>query len=342
MMSIKVGEICKVRNSALHRDTTTKGYSFAYINRVNRKSVNIKFYPYCFISDILNVDRKAVYATVAFSDLWKLKRATRIAIARHDKQRKLTKSVAVPNSSKQPDGQPEVDKPGLFMPDDWHLMPPTDIAYDWKHSVVLSFEQLQSGLGVVSEPILFKVKHSNTIIKFVMDSVTKFSGNAIVYAANEGCLGGGGVDYMINNLGGEDLFQARKALPIIYDGKRCAVGDAKITIAGNLPCDYVIHAVGPNFNICDSHEQGCRLLDNAYKNSLLRAKEKNLKNVAFCLLSAGIFRGSCPLKTIIEVALTAISKYSYPGLEHIYLCAFTSEEQNVLRQIVDNRVYNFQ
>ena len=76
--------------------------------------------------------------------------------------------------------------------------------------------------------------------------------------------------------------------------------DAKMTIAGALPCKNVIHAVGPRFGYGDAHNHNPNLLDIVYKNSLMRAREHNLKTVAFCILSAGISRGSCPLKTVIS------------------------------------------
>ena len=63
----------------------------------------------------------------------------------------------------------------------------------------------------------------------------------------EDSIGGGGIDGAVNALGGDELVQARFALPRLNDsGFRCYTGDAKMTVAGRLPCSYVIHAVGPN------------------------------------------------------------------------------------------------
>lgn len=100
------------------------------------------------------------------------------------------------------------------------------------------------------------------------------------------------IDGEINFPGGLALEEAREALPLLTTYKRCNTGDAKITIAGDLPCKNVIHAVGPNFEFGDvDHSQNLGLLESAYKNSLERAREPNLKTIGFCLLLAGIFRG---------------------------------------------------
>ena len=160
----------------------------------------------------------------------------------------------------------------------------------------------------------------------------------IVNAANEGCLGGGGIDGEINRRGGDTLEAARFALPVVGGHKRCLTGDAKITVAGDLPCSKVIHAVGPAFesfpppNRAD-HAGNLELLEAAYKNAMERARENELKSVGFCILSAGIFRGGCPLKVVIETGLKAIAKNTYSGLETIVFCGFTPQEQAELHDL---------
>ena len=177
---------------------------------------------------------------------------------------------------------------------------------------------------------------SDTALFIAHDSVVKFTGDAIVNAANEGCLGGGGIDGEINYQGGIELQNARRQLPLLDDSpyKRCDTGDAKITIAGSLPCKKVIHAVGPRFGYGYDHDDNLNMLENAYKNSMLRARECGLKTVAFCILSAGIFRGNCPLKTVIKRGMDAIAKNTYPGLEQVVFCGFTYNEQMELQSIL--------
>ena len=113
-------------------------------------------------------------------------------------------------------------------------------------------------------------------------------------------------------------------------------GDAKITVAGDLPCSKVIHAVGPSFGLSPylaDHADSLELLEAAYKNAMERARENDLKSVGFCILSAGIFRGACPLKVVIETGLKAIAKNTYSGLETIVFCGFTPQEQAELHDL---------
>ena len=160
---------------------------------------------------------------------------------------------------------------------------------------------------------------SDAVLYLGFDSVLNFTGDAIVNAANEGCLGGGGIDGEVNYQGGIELENARRQLPLLDNSpyKRCDTGDAKITIAGSLPCKKVIHAVGLRFGYGPDHDDNLNILENAYKNSMLRARESGLKTVAFCILSAGIFRGNCPLKTVIKRGMDAIAKNTYPGLRSL-------------------------
>lgn len=194
--------------------------------------------------------------------------------------------------------------------------------------------QMINGLKCVEEAL---IKGSQTVLTIVHDSVTNCTTGAIVNAANEGCLGGGGIDGQIGKLGGDLLYQARLALPILSGashGPRCLTGDAKLTISGDLPCEYVIHAVGPRFNLHGPWEDEFKLLEDAYKNALARAHEKNLESVAFCILSAGLYRGGCSLQRIVEIGLKSIIKNVYPGLKRVFFCAFTDAEREAISDII--------
>jgi O-acetyl-ADP-ribose deacetylase len=167
------------------------------------------------------------------------------------------------------------------------------------------------------------------------DSVINFNGDGIVNAANPGCIGGGGIDGVINRHGGEDIVRARFQLPLIDAvGNRCNTGDAKVTIGGKLQCKYVIHAVGPRCGLDDDHHDDLGLLENAYANALKRAKELHMETVAFCIISAGIYRGSCPLKSVIKTGMGSISRNVYPGLKSVYFCGFTDDERLELNNIM--------
>lgn len=164
-------------------------------------------------------------------------------------------------------------------------------------------------------------------------SVVDFRGDALVNAANEGCLGGGGVDGAISRAGGEELYEARLALPQVSRGVRCPTGDAKITIGGELPSTFCIHAVGPAYMDYASFEEGDKLLFGAYQASMACAKSKSLRSIGFSLLSSGIFRGDQSLEKVLEQAVLGICASAYPGLTDVHLCAFKRDELDVLLEI---------
>eukprot|EP00966_Prymnesium_polylepis_P146979 3394667-Prymnesium_polylepis.3 len=187
-------------------------------------------------------DKKLV--TVQLDALWKVKVAQRKAL-----ERKVSKACAPVEEAAPPAAPP----PPLF------------------GNVT---EESKDVIGLITS---FKVLY------LAFDSVLNFTGDAIVNATNEGCLGGGGIDGEVNYRGGSVLEEARRALPLIGSYMRCVTGDAKVTVAGGLTCSKVIHAVGPRFGMADvMHEADLQLLENAYKNSMERAREKQLKSVGFC------------------------------------------------------------
>ena len=182
-----------------------------------------------------------------------------------------------------------------------------------------------------------EVRGTQTLFTVAHDSVTNCQAGAIVNAANEGCLGGGGIDGRIRDLGGAALAQARRDLPILTGGEygpRCKVGDAKLTVAGDLACEYVIHAVGPRLSYYGPFDDDLKLLEDAYKSALSRAREHDVTKLAFCILSAGIFRGGCPLTDIIKIGINSIAKHVYPGLERVYFCAYTDDELAIASSIL--------
>ena len=142
------------------------------------------------------------------------------------------------------------------------------------------------------------------------------------------------MDGAVNRRGGAGLIAARRCLPATL-GIRCPVGEARSTAAGDLPCSYVIHAVGPDFRQAG---QGPQQLLNAYQNALREAQRLQVSRIAFCLLSAGIFRGPVTLRRIINVALDEIGQGIYPGLEKVYICVYTDEERACMYDILESRV----
>lgn len=178
-------------------------------------------------------------------------------------------------------------------------------------------------------------------------SVVDFSSpltGAIVNAANEGCLGGGGVDGAITSAGGPNLARDRLALPVQNGGVRCPTGSAVLTGPGeygSLHVPYVIHAVGPNYMTFSDIETPDNLLRSAYSSSLEQCRQDgiNISQVAFPLLSAGVFRGDRDSKSVLHIGINSIRDWAeehsgdYGGLESVTLCGFSSKESDLLLEI---------
>lgn len=138
------------------------------------------------------------------------------------------------------------------------------------------------------------------MIQLVKGDITKITDvEAIVNAANWLLLGGDGVDGAIHKAAGPKL----RAECIKLHG--CKPGNAKITGAYNLPCEYVIHTVGPVWKGGFFHED--EVLAKCYTNSLKVAKDNGIRRVAFSSISTGVFH--YPLERAANVAITAVSSF---------------------------------
>lgn len=158
-------------------------------------------------------------------------------------------------------------------------------------------------------------------LKIEQGDITKYQVDAIVNAANNSLLGGGGVDGAIHRAAGPELLKECRTL------NGCSTGEAKITKGYNLKAKYVIHTVGPVYSKAKK-EECAQLLKNCYKNSIALAFENKCKTLAFPLISAGVY--GYPKEEALEIAVNCI-KNSNISLEAV-IVLFDSEAFEIAKK----------
>jgi len=170
-------------------------------------------------------------------------------------------------------------------------------------------------------------------IELIKGDITKVKADAIVNAANSSLLGGGGVDGAIHKAGGKAILE--ECQQIRNRQGKCKTGETVITTAGNLPAKKVIHTVGPVHNGGKNYEKE-KQLANCYHNSMLIAKENDLRTVAFPNISTGIYR--FPKQLAAEIAIKTVQEN--PILEKVIFVCFDEENYKLYQEILSENKHN--
>lgn len=160
-------------------------------------------------------------------------------------------------------------------------------------------------------------------IELYKGDITKLAVDAIVNAANNSLLGGGGVDGAIHRAAGSELLEYNRKLG------GCETGKAKITPGFRLPARYIIHTVGPVWRGGNNDED--KLLTNCYENSLKLAVENNIKTIAFPAISTGVYR--FPLERATRIAVETIKKFlkNDSSIEKVIFVCFDEKTYEVYK-----------
>jgi O-acetyl-ADP-ribose deacetylase (regulator of RNase III) len=156
--------------------------------------------------------------------------------------------------------------------------------------------------------------------------ITKLQVDAIVNAANESLLGGGGVDGAIHRAAGAELLKECRTL------NGCATGQAKVSKAYHLPAKFIIHTVGPIWSGGQQNER--KLLKNCYRNSLQLAESLQIKSIAFPNISTGIY--GFPKKEAAQIAIETIQEETkhLQSVQKIIFCIFDEENFQIYKNLI--------
>lgn len=170
---------------------------------------------------------------------------------------------------------------------------------------------------------------SDGIIEVVLGDITQQRVDAIVNAANESLLGGGGVDGAIHRAAGPRLLEATRKIG------GCPTGEARITPGFDLPARFVIHTVGPVWQGGTKGED--QLLARCYRNAMRLAHGHGVRSTAFPSISTGVYQ--FPLHLAADIAWFELHEAArrYPGIRPIRVVAFSEQTLEAYREARDAR-----
>lgn len=194
-------------------------------------------------------------------------------------------------------------------------------------------ELIQRNLAAASSIIpRLALRHTSKMI-VCRGNIVDMDVDAVVNAANETLLGGGGVDEAIHKVSGPQLKQYCQSLPATKEGVRCATGDAVTTPGFNLKAKWVIHTVAPYLD--EFGQPQPKLLRKCYQSCMEQAWERKMSSVAFCCLGTGFY--GFPMLEASIVALETCDEFLSHHPEwnvKVMFVVFNDMEESIYKKLI--------